>query len=334
LEPCFRTSFKGQVPPDARSVRFEVRWVVSRGSDTERPTAFPSLVRAKAVPGTPKSAAAAPPPAPPAPKRKRGVVAAKAQANLASYFTDDDYPAEAIRQEQQGTAAFQLSIDRAGKVTACEITRTSGSTILDQTTCRIMLERPRFEPARDRRGRAIEDKATGRIMWKLPEPENEFRMKMPERQTITYRILRDGSLADCKGESVDGGKVVLSSNEADCPSRAPPAAIMTAIRSQSEVAEPRVRSEMRLLRQASEPWPQFKEPGQKVLSRVDARLTVEADGRVSGCTVLEMTSLIGPAPSPCNATGLLALIPRDLSLPGEVRVVTAVLLEGEPAPAK
>lgn len=333
LEPCFRTSFKDQVPPHARSVRFAVRWVVARGSDTERPSTFPMLIRAKSPQVTPAPSRIVPPP-PSAPKRKRGWVAAKAKASLASYLTSDDYPAEAIRQEQQGTTAFRLSIDRGGTVTACQITQSSSSSILDEATCRLLQQRARFDPARDRRGRVVEDQVHGRIIWKLPEPDKEYRVMVPERQTITFRILRDDSLADCRGEMVDGGKVVLRREGADCPAVAPPAATMSAIRGQSAVAEPLVRSDRLLLRRASDLWPQFKEPGQKLLSRVDARLTVEADGRVSRCTVLEMTSLIGQAVSPCDATGLLKIDPKNLSLPGELRVTTAILLESEPTAAK
>jgi protein TonB len=332
MEPCFKTSFKGQVPPDVRSLRLQGRWVVARGSDTERPKTFPRLVRGKSADSPPAPLAFVPPP-PPLPPRAAGVTPARARANLASYLTDDDYPKEAIRWEQQGTAAFRLTIDRGGMVSACLITSSSGSAILDETTCRILQMRARFTPARDRRGRAVEDVTEGRIMWRLPEPEDEIRMKLPLRQTVTYRISADGTITDCRGESHDGGEVAVREG-ANCPASNTPAAVLAAIRSQSASAEPRVKSELRTLRRPGEPWPQYKAAGQKVLGRVDARLTVEADGKVSGCTVLESTSLIGPTPSPCNATGLLMVDPRGLTLPGEVRVSQVILLEDEPAKAK
>jgi TonB family protein len=94
---------------------------------------------------------------------------ARARANLASYLSASDYPDEAIRNEEQGTVGFQLDVGSDGKPTRCLVTQSSGSTILDETTCRLMTERPRFEPARDARGRPVPDQVSGSIRWVLPE---------------------------------------------------------------------------------------------------------------------------------------------------------------------
>jgi TonB family protein len=97
---------------------------------------------------------------------------ARAKANLASYLSDDDYPAEAIRNEEQGTVQFTLHVTAEGAVGRCEVIASSGSAILDGTTCRIMVERVRFEPARDARGRAVPDRVTSRLRWVLPQEES------------------------------------------------------------------------------------------------------------------------------------------------------------------
>src|SRR6185437_10936038 len=91
--------------------------------------------------------------------------------NLASYFSDSDYPAEAIRRREQGVAAYVLDVDATGQVSACQITGSSGSAILDEATCRILRERARFTPARDRRGRAVPDRISARTRWVLPEED-------------------------------------------------------------------------------------------------------------------------------------------------------------------
>jgi TonB family protein len=109
------------------------------------------------------SAAAAAKPQKPEPTR--------ALANLASYVSDSDYPDEAIRKHEQGTVSFLLDVGSDGKPTSCSIVRSSGSSILDTTTCRIMTERPRFQPARDAQGKAVSDQAPGRITWRLPKDE-------------------------------------------------------------------------------------------------------------------------------------------------------------------
>ena len=95
--------------------------------------------------------------------------AARVQANLASYVSDGDYPAEAIRAGEQGTVRFRLDVGENGRVSACTITESSGSASLDGTTCRILTERARFLPARDSEGKPTTDSVHAAIRWVLPE---------------------------------------------------------------------------------------------------------------------------------------------------------------------
>ena len=88
---------------------------------------------------------------------------------LPTVFHDEDYPDEAIRNNEQGTVAFALDIGKDGRPTGCSITASSGSSALDAATCWIARQRPRFEPARDKRGRPTTDRISSRIVWKLPE---------------------------------------------------------------------------------------------------------------------------------------------------------------------
>ena len=103
------------------------------------------------------------------------VPAQRAHADLASYFSDADYPAEALRRREQGDAAYVLDVDATGRVSACRIIGSSGSAILDETTCRILRERARFTPARDRRGRAVPDRVSARTHWVLPQADSSSR---------------------------------------------------------------------------------------------------------------------------------------------------------------
>jgi protein TonB len=96
---------------------------------------------------------------------------ARASETLPSLFSSDDYPAAALRAEQEGRVGFRLDIDRRGRVTACSITASSGSPALDSTTCRLLVVRARFEPARNRKGKAVADSFSGRIVWALPAEE-------------------------------------------------------------------------------------------------------------------------------------------------------------------
>jgi protein TonB len=95
--------------------------------------------------------------------------AVRAKGSLVQLFGTDDYPAEALRREEQGTVAFMLAINRHGRVRRCTIVTGSGSEALDRRTCRILKRRARFEPARDARGGRVADTTTCRIRWELPD---------------------------------------------------------------------------------------------------------------------------------------------------------------------
>ncbi|MGZ8285012.1 MAG: energy transducer TonB [Allosphingosinicella sp.] len=106
---------------------------------------------------------------PPArPEEPRTVEPARARANLASYVSDEDYPSNAVRNEEQGTTRFQLAVGPDGKVKECSVTRSSGSSALDATTCRLMKQRARFTPARNNKGELTSDTVASAIRWVLP----------------------------------------------------------------------------------------------------------------------------------------------------------------------
>ena len=117
---------------------------------------------------------AEPPPPPPrevAPPGSPNTIAgepARARANLAAYFTDNDYPADAIRRDEQGTVGFVLDVAPEGRIARCLVEQSSGSAALDAATCRTLRSRARFRPARDAAGRPVGDRVRGRIKWVLP----------------------------------------------------------------------------------------------------------------------------------------------------------------------
>jgi len=93
---------------------------------------------------------------------------ARAKANLASLFSDLDYPAAALAAREQGAVGFALDVGANGRVSGCTITQSSGSSELDSATCRLIQSRARFTPATDAGGATVPDKVRGRIVWVLP----------------------------------------------------------------------------------------------------------------------------------------------------------------------
>ncbi len=99
------------------------------------------------------------------------VTPARAKANLVSLFSDQDYPADAVAARQQGDVGFILDVGPNGRVSGCTITRSSGSAVLDDATCRLIRSRARFTPALDATGATVPDRIAGKIKWTLPPGE-------------------------------------------------------------------------------------------------------------------------------------------------------------------
>lgn len=110
-----------------------------------------------------------PPPPPPPPPEAKKVEPARAKANLGSYVSDADYPAAALRSEEQGATRFRLTVGPDGRVKDCVVTGSSGSSSLDATTCRLMKSRARFTPARDSNDNPVGDTVSNTIRWVLPD---------------------------------------------------------------------------------------------------------------------------------------------------------------------
>lgn len=68
---------------------------------------------------------------------------------------NSDYPDGAGEAGVQGTVGVRYLVGADGRVSECEITRSSGSRLLDDTTCRLITQRFRFSPSRDERGRPV-----------------------------------------------------------------------------------------------------------------------------------------------------------------------------------
>lgn len=82
-------------------------------------------------------------------------------------ITYRDYPAEARRLRAGGIVDVRLDIDSGGRVTACRVVRSSGRADFDETTCRLILQRFRFNPARNAAGEAVATVYGWRQRWWL-----------------------------------------------------------------------------------------------------------------------------------------------------------------------
>ena len=89
---------------------------------------------------------------------------------LQSLISPDDYPAGAPRARPQEPLGVVLDVTPEGRVSGCKVLRSSGSAIVDASTCEILQRRARFIPARDNRtGLAVAGQVADVIRW-APAP--------------------------------------------------------------------------------------------------------------------------------------------------------------------
>lgn len=84
------------------------------------------------------------------------------------YAQDADYPRKALREGREGTATFKVRISDTGQPTNCVIVQSSGSPDLDEATCKTIIKRARFAPAKNENGQPIESEFSSAVTWKIP----------------------------------------------------------------------------------------------------------------------------------------------------------------------
>lgn len=134
------------------------------------------------------------PPAPPQPPPPR-IGKVLQPISPGSWVTNDDYPAEAIRNQQQGTTGFRLEVDEKGVVTACTVTSSSGSQILDDATCALLKARAKFGHAEDGQGRPIPAVYSNRFRWILPKRDPQPMVSWTD--TLRISIGAGGEVISC-----------------------------------------------------------------------------------------------------------------------------------------
>ncbi len=68
---------------------------------------------------------------------------------------DSDWPRGLGEAGVGGTVGVRYTVATNGRVENCRVTRSSGSALLDDTTCRLIAQRFRFRPSLDAAGRAV-----------------------------------------------------------------------------------------------------------------------------------------------------------------------------------
>lgn len=79
-----------------------------------------------------------------------------------------DYPRAARRAGIEGSVAVQFTVRPDGSAGDCRVLRSTANEEIDATTCRLIEQRFRYEPARDRDGRPTFEVVRRTFDWTLP----------------------------------------------------------------------------------------------------------------------------------------------------------------------
>lgn len=88
---------------------------------------------------------------------------------------DSDYPHAAGEAGIGGKVGVRFHVEADGRVSGCEVTQSSGSPELDNTTCRLIVERFRFRPSLDPEGRPVPATIVQNHIWEIHQLPPEDR---------------------------------------------------------------------------------------------------------------------------------------------------------------
>jgi len=152
-------------PPPPQQTNVPPPPIVAPPPIVQTPTIAPPVMTVPVPPPVAPPITVSAPPAPPPPVVSQ---AAAAKGDPHTWITNDDYPPEAVRLEQQGVSGIAWTINEQGRVENCHVVSSSGSQVLDDTACRLMTRRGRYSPAKDQAGNPIKQTASLRFRWVLP----------------------------------------------------------------------------------------------------------------------------------------------------------------------
>ncbi len=233
-------------------------------------------------------------------------------------MTEDDYPAIAVDEQQEGSTGVRLKVSPTGFVESCRVVESSGYTSLDEQTCAIYRARARFAPARDGKGRPVASDYRQKVTWKL---EGEPPALMPRQAWMTrstVSVTAEQRIVDCKVEGAG-----FSTAPADCKEFMD---FMRRGNSVSEKAEPVAgysitETYFYPLPAGRAATPPTMRDGNQVARQV-SEIVVGPDGRVSGCKGVRYSGAASPELDACEFLRGLRFVP----VPGDGTFVATVVM--------
>lgn len=125
-----------------------------------------------------------------------------------------NYPLEALKRGEEGTVGIRLKLDGRSRLVGCSVTKPSGSSALDEASCKLLMANARMQPFLSADGRMAKE-ADGQVVWKLPADRTARIAQAslpagPAPKDAKGRLQRSGDKVICRS-SVDTGSLVSRS---------------------------------------------------------------------------------------------------------------------------
>lgn len=96
------------------------------------------------------------------------VVSPVPTSNPGTWVTSNDFPSKELFAKTNAIIRFRIMVDAAGKSTSCKIQDETRNSELAAVTCRLMMQRSSFSPARNAAGLPVPGYYTNAISWVTP----------------------------------------------------------------------------------------------------------------------------------------------------------------------
>jgi TonB family protein len=270
------------------------------------------------------------------------------KGSMKGLISSDDYPAEALDHNEQGTVAMLIRVDDTGAISDCIIEKSSGFPILDNKTCELIRQRAKFQPARDRHGRPVASETHGHITWRIGEnmmPSDPWAI----RTVIDFGA--NGKVVACRIE-YDGA---IHPRPGTTPPPCSPIQMNRNVASETrfEGAIDKIIIEDRFS-PGSSSAPQLA-PNQVLVARGTLHLGIDVSGKLASCKLMEVTAPLeedacaaarkeytprkgpGGKPTPFTATETLSTVvqvDRNRQPPGDLSKNLQGLISADDYPAE
>lgn len=242
-----------------------------------------------------------------------------------------DYPRKALVRRQTGTTTMLLLVGLEGTVERCAVANSSGSVTLDNQSCSLFIANAKFDPARDRRGRAVASVFQQRLSWRLQE-ESQVELKEWVNR-LSAVVGPENEVRSCKAELFFNEQWIKTDATVCDEFLKRGSAILAAARKKSMLDDATVVIETWTVTSSERAIPEIgRRRGEVLIMLRSATARYDANGERTYCKVGESYGLpefMQDVCVPGSVGGLPPRIPKAMEATDGLRMVSALYLQGE-----